>query len=213
MTDCEARNNKTCASCGHRVPITLRDLFWKDSFFSSHWDDFHKLHDDMMAETRSIWKKFDEQLKHFEAKSPQPLPEDVKTPGWIFPNKTFMRLPSIFNEDASKDLMVKDEQQIHVKEDDAMFQVSLDTSGYRPDEIKLNVENGVLTVEAKHEEKSEDGARQVSRYFLRNYTLPQACRAETVSSNLSADGVLMVTAPKMALEGGVKRVPIQHQEK
>ena len=78
-------DNKTCMSCGHRVPITLRDLFWQDPFFSSNWEDFHHLHDEMMAETRAIWRKFDDQLKHFEAKTPEPLPEDIKTPGWLFP--------------------------------------------------------------------------------------------------------------------------------
>merc|ERR1712018_920190 len=150
----------------------------------------------MMAETRAIWNKFDEQLKHFEAKTPLPaLEDDAKAPGWIFPQKRghFMRLPSIFNEEASKD-MFKDEQQITVKNDDKNFQISLDTSSYRPDEIKIDVTNNVITVEAKHEEKSEDGHKHVSRFFARKYTLPEGCKADTVLSNLSADGVLMITA-------------------
>ena len=127
-----------------------------------------------------------------------------------FPGMMLLTKPSIFNEASSKELMVKDDpHQINVKDDEKMFQVSLDTSAYRPDELKINVdEKGLLSVEAQHEEKSED--RQVSRSFLRKFTLPQGCRAETVSSNLSADGVLMVTAPKMALEAvGIKHVPIQ----
>ena len=56
-------NGNACVTCGHRVPITLRDLFWQDPFFSSNWEDFHKIHDDMMLETRAIWSKFDDQLK------------------------------------------------------------------------------------------------------------------------------------------------------
>ena len=94
-----------------RVPITLRDLFWQDPFFSTNWEDFHTLHDDMMKETRAIWQKFDDQIKQFEFnKSPEPLvafPDpmpDVKTPGWLFP-KRLMRLPSIFNEETSKDML------------------------------------------------------------------------------------------------------------
>jgi len=59
--------NTPCVSCGHRVPITLRDLFWHDPFFSSNWEDFHKIHDEMMSETRAIWNKFDEQLKVFKS--------------------------------------------------------------------------------------------------------------------------------------------------
>merc|ERR1711952_174453 len=158
--------NTTCASCGHRVPITLRDLFWQDPFFSSNWEDFHKIHDEMMSETRAIWNKFDEQLKHFEAKSPLPLENEAKVPGWVFPQKRghFMRLPSIFNEETSKD-MFKDEQQITVKDDETTFELSLDPSHYRPDEIKVLVQNDILTVEADHEEKAEDGSKHVSRRF------------------------------------------------
>ena len=27
----------------HRVPVTLRDHFWRDPFFSSNWEDFDKI--------------------------------------------------------------------------------------------------------------------------------------------------------------------------
>ena len=106
-------------------------------------------------------------FQHFEAKTPLPMPEDMKAPGWLFPQKraNFMRLPSIFNEETSKDMFkIKDEQQISLKNDESNFQISLDTSSYRPDEIKIDVDaNNVLTVEAKHEDKSEDGNKHVSR--------------------------------------------------
>ena len=42
-----------------------------------------------------------------------------------------------------------------LKDDDSSFEVSLDTHDYRPDELKVSVEGGTLTVEAKHEEKGE----------------------------------------------------------
>jgi HSP20 family molecular chaperone IbpA len=166
------------------------------------------MHDTMMRETRDVWKKFDEQLKHFEAKTPEPISEDVQAPGWFFP-KRLMRLPSIFNDEATKD-MFKDDQQIQTKSDEKGFEVSLDTSLYRPDEIKVNVDkNNVLTVEANHEDKAEDGNKHVSRHFMRKYTLPEGCKAEAVNSNLSSDGVLLITAPKLVLEApSVKNVPI-----
>ena len=119
-----------------------------------------------------------------------------------------MRLPSLFNDQRCKDLFKDEEQQIAVKEDPKQFQVSLDTSLYRPDELKINVVNGQLTVEANHEEKAEDGSKLVSRRFVRKYTLPQGCQDETVTSNLSSDGVLMITAPKLALE---EQKPIQQE--
>jgi hypothetical protein len=32
-----------CGCKCHRVPVTLRDHFWKDPFFSSNWEDFDKI--------------------------------------------------------------------------------------------------------------------------------------------------------------------------
>merc|ERR1712079_513293 len=78
-------------------------------------------------------------------------------------------------------------------------EVSLDTSQYRPDELKVCVNDGVLVVEGKHEEKAEDGTKMVSRMFSRKYTLPAATKQEEVASNLSSDGVLVITAPKKKL--------------
>merc|ERR1719367_724509 len=57
------------------------------------------------------------------------------------------------------------------KGDDAKFELSLDTHGFRPDEIKVNVAGGVLGVEAKHEEKGDN--KFVLRQFSRKYTLPE----------------------------------------
>ena len=79
------------------------------------------------------------------------------------------------------------------------LEVSLDTSQYRPDELSVSVSDGVLRVEGKHEEKAEDGSKMVSRMFSRQYTLPPSTKQEEVASNLSSDGVLVITAPKKAL--------------
>ena len=78
------------------------------------------------------------------------------------------------------------------------MEVSLDTSAYRPDELSVSVSGGVVTVEGKHEEKAEDGSKMVSRQFLRKYTLPRGAKPEDVISNLSSDGVLVITANKAA---------------
>lgn len=67
-----------------------------------------------------------------------------------------------------------------VKDDETKFELSLDTHSYRPDELKVGVESGILSIEGKHEEKSEDGAKFVARQFARKYTLPKGCEAERV---------------------------------
>ena len=101
-------------------------------------------------------------------------------------------------------------QLMRVKEDDTKFEVSLDTHEYRPDELKVNVADNMLSIEGKHEEKSEDGNSMVTRQFVRKYSLPVGCQAQTVNSNLSSDGVLMITAPKSPYQRN-HLIPIQMQ--
>merc|ERR1719367_445955 len=60
------------------------------------------------------------------------------------------------NMDIFKD---KDNEVIRVKEDETKMEVSLDPSQYRPDELKVMVNDGVLTVEGKHEERRRMAAR------------------------------------------------------
>ncbi len=200
--DSEKKSCDKCSGCKCNVPITLRDFFWQDPFFSTNWDDFNSLHDRMLEETKNFWSKFDKQLKRLESieetSSKDASKEEKSTAkenidnSWIFP----LRLPSFFNAEETKDLILKDDQTIKVRDDEKTFEVSLDTHNFGPDAIKVDVVNKVLKVEGKHEEKSEDGSKYISRQFIRKYTLPEECPSDKVVSNLSADGVLLITAPK-----------------
>jgi len=51
---------------GSRVPMTLRDSFFDDSFFKSSWDDFEKVRENMMRESRDMWKNFEEDFKKMD---------------------------------------------------------------------------------------------------------------------------------------------------
>lgn len=90
-------------------------------------------------------------------------------------------------------LTVKD---IGTTDDNEKFQVSVDVQHFAPEEISVKVVEGQVIVEGKHEEK-QDGHGYVSRRFIRRYALPQGCLPDTVQSQLSSDGVLSVTAPKV----------------
>ena len=58
-----------------------------------------------------------------------------------------------------------------VKEDDSKFEVTLDVSDYRPEELKVTTVNNVLSIEGKHEQKTEDSKVNIS---LRYYVSPKA---------------------------------------
>jgi HSP20 family molecular chaperone IbpA len=143
---------------------------------------------------------------------------DSMAPSWFFPRSWMM--PRMFGEDVAddffnnkmKDLNLfsdSDKQVIRMKDADDKFEISLDTHDYRPDEIKVNVSGGTLSVEAKHEEKGDN--KFVSKQFSRKYTLPEGCEASRVNSNLSSDGILVITAPKKAAirHEGNRAIPVE----
>ncbi|EAT37332.1 AAEL010654-PA [Aedes aegypti] len=78
------------------------------------------------------------------------------------------------------------------------FQINLDVQQFTPDEITVTVVDDTVVVEGKHEEKQDEHG-YVSRQFMRKYKLPNGHEAEDVTSFISADGVLTVTAPRKPL--------------
>lgn len=201
-----------------RVPVTMRDFFFDDPFFKNSWEDFDKVRSAMFGESRDMWKKFDSDFREMACmnnnimlEAPMEMGKELpKTEarglarqdskarweeGWMFPRRWM--LPSLNAPLKDLDLFkTKDSEVIRVKEDATRMEVSLDTAQYRPDELKVTVEEGVVCVEGRHEEKAEDGTKMVSRSFSRKYTLPQGAKGQDVVSNLSSDGVLVITVPK-----------------
>ncbi|XP_011058354.1 PREDICTED: protein lethal(2)essential for life-like isoform X1 [Acromyrmex echinatior] len=79
--------------------------------------------------------------------------------------------------------------------DNDNFQVILDVQQFSPDEITVKTIDNHVVVEAKHEEKQDEHG-YISRHFVRRYVLPPSHDLVNITSTLSSDGVLTVTAPK-----------------
>merc|ERR1712236_155720 len=192
------------------APVTIRDFLNDDPFFKNTWEDFDKLTEGMFSEPRSTWKRFDQDFRNQtcmqkssqETTSGEERRESInesrslmrndsnsrQNNGWMSPHHWM--LPGL-NSKFPKGL-----DSLKTNEDDSKMEVSLDTAQYRPDELKITVDKGVVCVEGRHEEKAEDGSKMVSRSFSRKYTLPRGSNGQDVVSNLSSDGVLVITAPK-----------------
>jgi HSP20 family protein len=92
----------------------------------------------------------------------------------------------------------------NVSETNDAFNVALAAPGFEKKDFVLNVENGHLTIEAKHEtkteEKSENGERFLRREFRyesfkRSFKLPQTVNIEAIAA-VYENGVLTVAIPK-----------------
>jgi len=74
-------------------------------------------------------------------------------------------------------------------------QVILDVQQFSPDEITVKTVDNHVVVEAKHEEKQDEHG-WISRQFVRKYMIPEQCDIDQVTSSLSSDGMLSITAPR-----------------
>lgn len=74
-------------------------------------------------------------------------------------------------------------------------QVILDVQQFSPDEITVKTVDNHVIIEAKHEERQDEHG-YISRHFVRRYVLPPSHDLVNVTSTLSSDGVLTITAPK-----------------
>lgn len=104
---------------------------------------------------------------------------------------------------------------VDVRETNDAFRVMVELPGLNPEEVEVNVENGVLTIsgDKKHEvtEGNEEASYHVveRRYgrFERVFTLPRSVDADRVNA-VYAHGVLTLTLPK-AETARPRRVEIQ----
>lgn len=81
-----------------------------------------------------------------------------------------------------------------IASDDDNFKVIIDVRQFKPDEVTVKVVDRCIVVEAKHEEKRDEHG-SISRQFLRKYLLPNRVELDQVSSTISSDGILIITAP------------------
>jgi len=193
------------------VPISIRDPFFKDPFFSSTWEEFDKMRQDMMAKSKDFWGRVDKDFTNFDEQVKK-AHQDMDTQMTSFrPQLPTWAIPDTLKTDMTLFRSNSDSEVIKVKEDDGKFEVTLDVSDYKPEELKVTTVNNVLSIEGKHEEQKQDskesenssafGSSSVMKQFSRKWTLPANADPNDVISNLSSDGILMVTAPR---KGAIK---------
>jgi len=165
----------------------IRNTFLDDPFFKNTLCDIENT--DFIKKARH---NFEESIKNMESR----LTNCMNLESSDIRSEEKWTNPRMFNADFDSIFDHKDINTIQPVEDETKLEVHLDTTGYRPDELKVKTRQGVITVEGRHEEKNEAGQVMVTRQFCRQFGLPQRSMEEGVVSSLSKDGVLVVTVPK-----------------
>jgi len=90
---------------------------------------------------------------------------------------------------------------VDIAEEDSAFVVKMELPGVTKEDVKITMENGLLTVKGeKREEKESKGTNyhRVERgygAFQRSFTLPNTVKGEKVEASFR-DGILNITLPK-----------------
>ena len=115
----------------------------------------------------------------------------------------YMRVPS---------MQMPDTGLSEVKMDKDKFSVMLDVKHFSPEELNVKVVGDYIEVHAKHEERQDEHG-YISREFHRRYMIPKGVDPSKITSALSPDGVLSITAPTTALAAQERSIPITRGDK
>jgi len=104
----------------------------------------------------------------------------------------------------------KDEIRSTATAADGPFKVCVPVTGFKPEELSVKLVDRDLVIEAQHEEKdAEKGQVRRSQQMQRRFHLPAIFDADALTSSLSKDGVLTVTAPRKVTLASLAPSPIQ----
>ena len=101
------------------------------------------------------------------------------------------------------DSALGDSDVLTTKETNEDYLIRLEVPGYNKDEIKVEVVEGILSIQG--EKKENDDIWGVSGNFSKYYTLPESISIDSTSAKIE-DGILLITIPKEAKES--KRIKV-----
>lgn len=135
-------------------------------------------------------------------------------PSLLDDNSFFDRKGSLF--DSEKSLLATNSETngvSRVEYDDNNYKIHVNVENFRPEELVVKTIDNTVKVDAKHEDKTVDGHSYSTRSFSQSFTLPRGVNPDLISSALSKEGVLTISAPlPPALKNNASErlVPIKH---
>ncbi len=100
---------------------------------------------------------------------------------------------------------------VNIREEEKSFHIELSVPGFSKEEIRINVEKNVLTVQSVQNENQETKENYLSREFKkgsfgRKFNLPKNVDQDQISA-VFTNGILEITVPKK--EEVVEKTPVE----
>jgi HSP20 family protein len=105
---------------------------------------------------------------------------------------------------------------VNIKENEAAFELELSVPGFKKEDFNLKLDNNLLTISAKVEDKTTETTEKFtrrefkSRSFSRTFTLSDDVLVEAINAKYE-DGILKVELPKNkeVIENKQKRIEVK----
>ena len=116
-------------------------------------------------------------------------------------NKAFGENLSLLNEEVSNNRLSSWTPHVDIKEEEKNFVVLADIPGVDPKDIKVNMDENILTIQGNRHSETKDNSESYSKIerfsgsFCRQFTLPSNIDKEKIKAK-SKNGVLELTLPK-----------------
>ncbi len=123
-------------------------------------------------------------------------------------------LPSrMFFDDLLSDMHVEDKMKCDIYEKDDKYFIELDVPGYNKKDIKIECNNGNITIRAEHEKKEEENKKYLHRERKIYGKIERTFHLEDIDEDaINAefnDGILKLEIPKKAEEENKKYIEIK----
>ncbi|XP_039250488.1 body wall muscle protein HR-29-like [Styela clava] len=101
-------------------------------------------------------------------------------------------------DDASSVTVEREGQEVNGNPN--KYEMKISVQDFEPEDLKVKVQGNDLIVEARKEEKKEEGGMLAHsfRQFRRTFTLPEGVDKKNLTSALSRGGILEIEAPRVA---------------
>ncbi|XP_042893942.1 uncharacterized protein LOC122267835 [Penaeus japonicus] len=173
----EGTNSASYGSWDTFLPITRRGNFFHDSFFSD-------IHQDFNSAIREVLKRWND--------------SDLKLTDRL--DDTDFHCSDVldhYRKLRSRNLK-EENQAITVSSGNSSHKIVLDVQDFMGGDVKVKVlDEKELLVEGRVEKKEEGSLSLSSHSFRRRFTLPQDTDMTAITSVMSSDGILTITAPTM----------------
>jgi HSP20 family protein len=90
---------------------------------------------------------------------------------------------------------------VDISENDKEYFINVELPGVNKEDVRVTVENGLLTITGERKEEKEEKGKKFHRVermygtFLRTFTLPDGAAGDKISAEFK-DGILKVRLPK-----------------